>query len=165
MTTINQHETPTPAIGQLYQGGIYAGLVRGIADAPDYYLIVSDRSSHFEDIEWGSYGKRVQGADCPYDGRANTIALLESGNSHPAAEKAAGVREGGFEDWYLPSRREIAIAYWNLPDFFEADWYWSSTQYSACGAWGQSFLDGYQDDSSKIAQLRAFAVRQIPVVQ
>lgn len=159
MNTAQQPIT-APAIGHPWQGGIYAGLVRGIAGAPDYHLIVSDLASHFEDIAWGSYGENEVGAACPFDGLANTLALLESGRSHPAAEKAAAVRDGGFEDWYLPARRELAIAYWNLPGLFASDWYWSSTQYSAGTAWDQNFVDGSQYIRSKGLELRAFAVRR-----
>lgn len=159
MNTAQQPIT-APAIGQPWQGGIYAGLVRGIAGAPDYHLIVSDPASHFEDVEWGSYGEKEAGATCPFDGLANTLALLESGRSHPAAEKAAAVRDGGFEDWYLPARRELAIAYWNLPGIFASDWYWSSTQYSANNAWSQYFDDGYQSTGYKTSEFRAFAVRR-----
>ncbi len=39
-------------------------------------------------------------------------------------------------------------------------WYWSSTQYSAYGAWVQDFGDGDQNDAHKLLALRARAVRR-----
>jgi hypothetical protein len=48
---------------------------------------------------------------------------------------------------------------------FDLNWYWSSTQYSADDAYGQDFTGGFQCYLYKDGELRAFAVRMIPVVQ
>ena len=57
-----------------------------------------------------------------------------------------------------------------LPEFqadateaFEASWYWSSTQCSPNGAWGQTFGGGYQYNGPKDLELRARAVRRFKV--
>jgi hypothetical protein len=44
---------------------------------------------------------------------------------------------------------------------FEAEWYWSSTQYSQDGACAQYFDDGYQNYLSKSSSFRCRAVRLI----
>ncbi|MDP3137195.1 MAG: DUF1566 domain-containing protein [Burkholderiaceae bacterium] len=48
---------------------------------------------------------------------------------------------------------------------FDTTWYWSSTQLAAYSgnAWFQHFYDGYQDDGLKSAELRARAVRRLPI--
>lgn len=46
---------------------------------------------------------------------------------------------------------------------FEAGWHWSSTQYSAYGAWVQLFDDGHQDDYHKGHENSARAVRRFKV--
>lgn len=134
-----------PAIGEPWQGGIFAGLMRGADGGPDYFLIVSPPETHLKDVQWGAQGKEEPEAVSEWDGMKNTRALVNSPNSHPAAEQIAAIREGGFDDWYLPARRELSIAYGNVPELFQKEWYWSSTQFSAGYAWCQNFSDGSQD--------------------
>ncbi len=85
------------------------------------------------------------------------------------AKWALALRIGGFEDWHIPSRLESLILFGELKGTkafdFEQDWYWTSTQ-SASGsdyAWCQDFLDGNQSYYRKDFELRARAVRQIPI--
>ncbi len=48
---------------------------------------------------------------------------------------------------------------------FESEWFWSSTQHAAYSstAWGQCFGYGYQGRSYKSYELRAVAVRRLPI--
>jgi hypothetical protein len=48
---------------------------------------------------------------------------------------------------------------------FEADWYWTSTQCAgvAQSAWVQGFYGGDQDITRKGYELRARAVRRVPI--
>lgn len=52
----------------------------------------------------------------------------------------------GYDDWYLPSKTELAALYENKEALggFDSSWYWSRTEDSASNAWGQSFLNGNQ---------------------
>jgi hypothetical protein len=65
----------------------------------------------------------------------------------------------------LPTKVELAML-WNVcRDDFQDDWYWSSQAYErddSC-AWYQYFLSGYQDFILKIVELRARAVRRLPI--
>ncbi len=65
----------------------------------------------------------------------------------------------------LPTRREQAILFGNVPQLFEKVWYWSSEQYAGDAeyAWFQTFLNGYQDSLHKASRCRARAVRSIPI--
>jgi hypothetical protein len=72
------------------------------------------------------------------------------------AEKAGGM---------LPTRREQALLYANLPEQFDKRWYWSCEQpagYPDC-AWVQGFSIGRQSYGLKSDQYRARAVRRSPL--
>jgi hypothetical protein len=66
----------------------------------------------------------------------------------------------------LPTRRELALCYANVPEIFDTSaYYWSSTQYAGYGAyaWYQTFGSGDQDGHLKVIQLRARAVRRLAI--
>ncbi|MCM3581811.1 DUF1566 domain-containing protein, partial [Ralstonia pickettii] len=65
----------------------------------------------------------------------------------------------------LPTRREQALLYANLPEQFEKTWYWSSEQSASNSfcAWGQDFSDGIQYNGHKGNELRARAVRRLKI--
>ena len=157
--------TSAPRIGQPWpgQGGIYAGIMAGRDGQPDYHLISApaDQGS-FEDIEWGSYGKSVEGADSYFDGRANTTAMAAAGLELGTRIRALVI--DGHDDYYLPSQAEMHLLAANLKDQFEQDdWYWTSTQYSSGNAWFQDFSYGYQRSHDKDGEARARAVRRLVI--
>jgi hypothetical protein len=149
-----------PAIGTHWveQGGIFAGVIRGLAGAPDAALIIADDPrGHFEDREWGPYGKDV--ATDARDGMANTVAMSGAGSQLAADILALDIE--GHKDWYLPSASELHLAYANVAERFDqADYYWSSTQSSPYSASAQDFEHGYSDVDSKDDEFRAVAVRR-----
>ncbi|EJO5057985.1 DUF1566 domain-containing protein [Pseudomonas aeruginosa] len=153
-----------PAIGAEWpgQGGIYAGLMRGHDGHPDYHLIVASAESGGE-LQWGGYGSKSS-ATSKWDGLANTKALVEEGG-HPAAEFAASVTISGHKDFYLPAQAELMLAWANLPEVFAEGWHWSSTQYSAYGAFGTYFLVGYAYNLVKSYDFRVRPVRKILILQ
>jgi hypothetical protein len=161
MTTVRT--LSLPRLGTLWpeQGGIFLGVMPATADdQPEYGLILCvDPAGDFKDTPWGEYGKRLDGCDSDNDGLANTLAMAEAGNN--LAWRITALQAGGFSDWYLPARNELRLAYISAPKAFSTDdWYWSSTQYSAYGAWGQLFDDGSQYYGDKDSQARARAVRR-----
>lgn len=150
-----------PRIGEQWpgQGGVYAGLIR--CPDGDYHQIVATAPEGERDaIKWGGYGDDKPEAQSDTDGLANTLALLRSNTQHPAAEWAAELSIGGHEDWYLPSRRELRLAWVNVPELFQSGWYWSSTQSSPDSAWCQGFSVGNQTSYDKTGELRTRAVRR-----
>jgi hypothetical protein len=143
------------------QGGLNAGLMRGENGAPDYYLIAPTTSLALKaSIAYGGYGKKTEGADSILDGFANTQALVNSGNDHPAAQWAARLAIDGFSDFFIPSIMELALLRVMVPDLFGDYWYVSSTQYSAGYAWNQYFVDGSQIIAYKLSEGRFRAVRR-----
>ncbi|AIS96241.1 hypothetical protein BTHA_2719 [Burkholderia thailandensis MSMB59] len=64
----------------------------------------------------------------------------------------------------LPTRREQALLYANLPEQFERDWYWSGEAHRESGwAWSQTFDNGHQSSSHQSYELRARAVRRLSI--
>lgn len=150
-----------PRVGTYWegQGGIYLGVMPGIDGGRDYHLIAS--ADEGTDLEWGPYGKRVEGADSKFDGSDNTLAILGSGQVCPAAGWASKYTKDGHSDFYLPAQRELNLCYATSAENFVKDWYWSSTQYSAGYAWRQGFAYGGQTLAFKVTRGRARAVRRL----
>lgn len=64
----------------------------------------------------------------------------------------------------LPTRLEQALLWQNCRDHFKKDWYWSGEEHASAGwAWCQGFHDGLQDLTHQGNQLRARAVRRLPI--
>ncbi len=85
-------------------------------------------------------------------GNQNTIEIVSffSSNSCSDAEVAASrcwdLVEGGYSDWYLPSKDEMYKLYLNRASItgFSSNAYWTSSEYSATHAWYQDVSDGTQ---------------------
>jgi hypothetical protein len=87
----------------------------------------------------------------------------------------AGENHSSFRDGDNPSSIPVGYPYTEempaqtgVPAFqkggaeaFEAEWYWSSTQFSQGSAWAQTFSYGYQDTLGKSGSFRCRAVRLI----
>ena len=109
-----------------------------------------------------AYGEHYAGVILGKDGAPNHHLILLPGDENEitwdkAKEWAASI------NGELPTRREQALLYANLPEQFEKTWYWSSEQ-SASGsncAWFQIFSVGHQYDGHKGHELRARAVRRL----
>jgi hypothetical protein len=126
-----------PPIGTEWQGGIYAGIVAGRDGQPDYHLIVGPELSGKDgEVDWGN---------------ANALA--------------AEVNTGGHNDFTLPDRHEQSIMFGNVPQLFQKRWYWSREQRagSSVYAWAQGFGNGDQNGIRKGDELRARAVRRLPI--
>jgi hypothetical protein len=116
---------PFPAvIGEEFGGGFFAGYISHTADGnPTHALIVAPRATGATgtgytlttDLAWKTANTTTAGTTSAFDGAANTAAMVTAGiNDHPAAKFCVDLSIGGFTDWYLPSRFELEIAYYNL---------------------------------------------------
>lgn len=127
----------TPRIGDAWfgEGGFYAGVIRGV-DGPDRHVIVARSSVDPDVMTWEA-----------------------------AKAWAAGVRDDGLEDFRLPTRREQALLYANVPELFEKEWYWSGEQRAEYPeyAWLQTFDYGFQHYDLTGYEYRARAVRSFPI--
>ena len=111
-------------IGEPFGGGYFAGYISHTADGnPTHALIVAPRATGATgtgytlttNLQWKTTNTTTVGTTSSFDGAANTAAMVTAGIAdHPAAQFCVGLSIGGFTDWYLPSRYELDIAYFNL---------------------------------------------------
>jgi hypothetical protein len=148
--------------GTPFGGGRY--VARYFIGARPFVLIVSPKDEgEIASTKWGSTKKNIAGADSYSDGLANTIAMAEAGSE--LGKWACGLRIDGHDDWHVPSRLQALILFGEVPDQFERDWYWTSSQVkgNAQYAWFQYVVSGHQHDGRKSYALRARAVRRVAI--
>jgi len=96
-------------------------------------------------------------------GSANTTAIIaQSATAGRAATAARAYTGGGLSDWFLPSQDELNRLFTQrtVVGGFATDVpYWSSSQFSASGAWLQSFVSGTQSIDFKTNPYRVRPVR------
>jgi len=152
-----------PAGGLIfYDKGSYSGSPswRYLEAAP------SDQST----AEWGCVWTTISGADgtAVGTGNQNTIDIMAGcGTADIAARLCGNLELGGYGDWFLPSKDELAAMYTNLKQYDVGGFlvtgyaYWSSSEINADDAWLQYFNDGFQVSNGKgwansVRAVRAF---------
>ena len=154
-------------VGQKLYGGIIFyldesgkhGLVAALEDLPGTY-------------KWGCSQEYISGADGTdiVTGYQNTLDIVAGcSTTSIAARKAIAYENGGYSDWYLPSKDELVEMYNTIGNGgaegniggFESDWYSSSSEADKFSAFGVSFNDGnsyYVSKSSpgRVRVIRAF---------
>jgi hypothetical protein len=120
---------------------------------------------------WGAAGKDIPGTETGVGtGKQNTQIIIEKltawGETGKAAQLCASLNINGFNDWFLPSKNELALMYSNLQERgvggFSGRWYWSSSQDNKNKlSWNQYFNGGEQhlnvkDYTLSIRAIRAF---------
>jgi hypothetical protein len=150
-------------IGESSNGGFYAG---DIQDGGKWYkLIAADIEADVYGLVWMDPRGDWPSAASATDGPGNTLSM--AGDTRFAAgNHCLDYRGGGFDDWYMPARDELAAIYQNLgldkspPADFQSgaaqafasavdSFYWCSTQYSSDDAWYRRFSDGFESFTSK----------------
>ena len=131
-----------------YVAGQYHGLIAATSDTQGYRV--------FGCRGWPAGTRTALGT-----GAANTTTLLGCSESNFAAKLARAVRDGGYSDWYLPSKDELNKLYLNrnLVGNFIENTYWSSSEVIPEYAWYQSFSDGSQNADDKNGQKGIRAIR------
>jgi hypothetical protein len=122
--TITPQQRIPAVIGEPFGGGYFAGYISHTADGnPTHALIVAPRATGATgsgytlttELAWKITSTTTTGTTSAFDGAANTAAMVAAGIAdHPAANFCKNLSIGGFTDWYLPSRYELDIAYFNL---------------------------------------------------
>ncbi len=167
-TTIAQF-TPAdaPRVGEYWegQGGVYAGVMPDYVGTQPRFLIFS--ADEALDVPWGGMGSTEAGAQDTDNGLRNTRHLTGCAqplHAHDAAIFAAEYEKDGHRDFYLPSKRELDVAYETIADTFDRkDWYWSSTEKSKTMAYGRNLGDVELPALFKHTKGRARLVRSLPV--
>lgn len=151
-----------PRVGTFWkeEGGVLLGIMRGEENLPDYFLIAPTDPRASNKLAYGGYGIQTPGADSKRDGMANTIALCNADEDHPAAQWARSLTIDGHSDLFLPALRELSLGVAIAPELFEQCYHWSSTQFSASIAYVQGFSDGDQYLTHKANDRCVRAVRR-----
>jgi hypothetical protein len=162
---------PAPvAVGDSYGGGIVAYILQSGDpgyDANKQHGLIAATADLIggPTITWSNISNTLVGTTgiALGTGQANTTAIVgQDGCTSGAAWLCNDLTEGGYSDWYLPSKDELNKLYLNqvvIGGF--ADYaYWSSSEFDAGTAWAQYFGSGdHQDDYPKYVDLRVRAVR------
>lgn len=129
----------TIAIGQTHEGGIVF-----YVDGTGQHGLVAAPTNQGT-FKWGCEGTSVPGTSTAVgSGMANTNAIVMScTEANTAAKICYNLVLNGKDDWYLPSKGELALLHQNLHQQglggFTMDRYWSSSQYDNNNAWCQFF--------------------------
>ena len=160
------------AIGDPYQGGnvayilqsgdpgYIAGFTRGLIAAP-----ADQPSQAWSNLRGLVVGPGAQGTGIG-DGQANTTAIVgQVDGAYTCTSGAAFICdqliEGGYTDWYLPSRDELHKLYLSRAALggFQAGSYWSSSEIALYSAWGYDFAWDHADSFDKGGSYRVRPVR------
>jgi len=165
------------ADNQLLVGDAYAGGIIGYIFVPGDTGYVSGEihgliicSSDLGQAQWCHVNGNVSGASGTSigTGQQNTIDIcnFDTGDTSNAAWTCANLSYGGYSDWFLASKDELAklyLSYANgsLSQWFGSDYYWSSSEVEGWTsyAWSQSFASGIQSQITKGTYDRVCAIR------
>lgn len=106
-SSINR-DVPT-TLGTPWEGGFYAGLISYNGDVFAQIAAPKAEGQLPGSHEWGKYGTQIAGADSFFDGLSNTKAMADAGLV--IAERVLDLRIGGFDDWHIPARDQLELAY------------------------------------------------------
>ena len=137
----------TYTIGQAAFGGIIAYINGGGSTGTSGLVATTNNVS--VGAAWGCDGTSISGADgiAIGTGNQNTIDILaECSESEIAARLCGDLNQGGYSDWFLPSKDELNALYVNKSAIggFSNGFYHSSTQNNINSNWSQDFTDGAQ---------------------
>ena len=131
-----------------YDANVQHGIIAAVADLPG-------------EVAWGCNDKFLAGRSSIGSGSQNTIDISSgcsvAGN---AATLCSNLVQGGYDDWYLPSKDELNKLFLQMKAIggFREVCYWSSTETGKYNACSQIFDNGFQTANDKST---TFSVRPI----
>ncbi len=131
-----------------YDANVQHGIIAAVADLPG-------------EVAWGCNDKFLAGRSSIGTGSQNTIDISSgcsvAGN---AATLCSNLVQGGYDDWYLPSKDELNKLFLQMKAIggFREVCYWSSTETGKYNACSQIFDNGFQTANDKST---TFSVRPI----
>lgn len=139
---------------------------------PHLGLVVAEMAGN-DLVNWGCLGVNVQNTfNDVFQGefnsdKINNTHINAACNGNFAVNMCLNLTQGGYNDWYLPSKDELNALYdcysqGYLPDLQDKK-IWSSTQYDSQKAWSQTFnsngtqLSENKDISNSVIAIRTFS--------
>jgi hypothetical protein len=108
-----QPEPAPTVIGQIYGGGFYGGQISTTANGvPTHYLVIAPKDQGESQFQWKTSQTNSAGTGSVIDGPSNSSNM--NNGLHPAAQFCEALSINGFGDWYMPSKNELEICYYNL---------------------------------------------------
>jgi hypothetical protein len=154
-------------VGDSYGGGIVAYIFQ--SGDPGYdpnvqHGLIAATADQSTGIQWynGSYVATGATGTAIGTGQANTTAIvIVQGAGSYAAQLCNDLTEGGYNDWFLPSKDELDKLYINRVAIggFAGGYFWSSSESYAKYAWAQGLGSGDQSNNHKASTGRVRAVR------
>ena len=143
-TTTSTTTLATYTIGQAALGGIIA-YINGGGSTGTSGLVVT--ANDLGPAEWGCNGTNLPGATGTAIGTGyqNTLDIVANcATAGIAARLCIDLVEGGYSDWYLPSKDELAQLYINRVAIggIGDNYYWSSSETAANFAYDLDFVYG-----------------------
>jgi hypothetical protein len=106
----------------------------------------------------------VKGREGIGNGKQNTELIVRGDETGTAAHRCREYQQGGYSDWFLPSKDELNLMYQNLKQKslggFSNATYWSSSERSNSSAWYQEFSNGSSWYNSKPNTYSVRPIRQ-----
>jgi hypothetical protein len=161
-TTTTTTTAAVYTIGQEALGGIIAYINGGGSTGTSGLVAtVADISTG---AEWGCFGTDLPGASGVTigTGNQNTIDIMAGCSDAGIAARLCGdLTQGGYSDWYLPSKDELNALYTNRVAIgnFTNGVYWSSSETSGNNAWLQDFSNGSTAANIKFVTYNVRAIR------
>jgi len=152
---------PSVIVGQIYGGGIVFYI-----DKTGHHGLITDTTTQTKPLQWsnGSFIETSARGSIIGTGQENTTAAVNNqGVGIYAANICYQLDLNGYNDWFLPSKDELNILYYQKAagkvGAFVNDFYWSSTECSTSGAWSQSFINGANSSANKDGTYYVRAIR------
>jgi len=98
-------------------------------------------------------------------GKQNTTLIVRTDDTGTAAHRSQEYRQGGYNDWFLPSKDELNLMFQELKQKglggFSNGYYWSSSQLRSGSPWiwVQRFSDGRQNEAEHHTTYSVRAIR------
>ena len=131
-----------------YDANVQHGIIAAVADLPG-------------EVAWGCNDKFLAGRSSIGTGSQNTIDISSGCTvAQNAATLCSNLSQGGYDDWYLPSKDELNKLFLQMKVIgnFREVCYWSSTETGKYNACTQIFDNGFQTANDKST---TFSVRPI----